>query len=211
MATLLTLLRHGQTELNRENRIQGRGIDAPLNETGLDQAIEAGFAVRSLGPVDVVVASSLMRARQTAEAAAGSDIESIPAMPEFDEMDYGDFEGILVDEQKGALADLYAAWARGEVDLPPPGGGESPVQVRDRAWPALRRLLDRHEGRHILVVTHGRVIRILVTVLAGMDLTRMQEIPHANGGFYHFDIDGDRIQVLRRNQTDHLTHVHIHE
>lgn len=210
MATLLTLLRHGQTEFNREDRIQGRGIDAPLNDTGLDQSIEAGFAIRSIRPVDVAVSSSLMRARQTAEAATGVDIDAIPALSDFDEMDYGAFEGIPVDEQRGDLADLYAAWARGEVKTRPPGG-ETPVEVRDRAWPALQRLLKAHQGAHILVVTHGRVIRILTTVLAGMDLSRMGEIPHANGGFYQFTIDGDRIEVLRRNQTHHLSHVTIHE
>jgi broad specificity phosphatase PhoE len=210
MATLLTLLRHGQTEFNREDRIQGRGVDAPLNDTGLDQAIEAGFALRSIGPIDAVVSSSLMRARQTAEAATGQDIDSIPALPEFDEMDYGAYEGVAVAEQRSELEALYAAWARGELKTRPPGG-ETPIEVRDRAWPALRRLLDRHPGGHVVVVTHGRVIRILTTVLAGWDLSRMGEVPHANGGFYHFRIDGERIDVIHRNQTDHLSHVIIHE
>jgi len=210
MRTLVTLLRHGQTDFNRDDRIQGRGIDAPLNETGLEQAIEAGFEIRAIRPVDVVVSSSLIRARQTAEAATGLDIDRIPALSEFDELDYGAYEGISVREQRRELADLYDAWARGELKTRPPGG-ETPLDVKDRAWPALQRLLAEHAGRHILVVTHGRVIRILSVLLAGMDLSRMGEMPHANGGFYHYSIDSERIELLRRNHTAHLSNVLIHE
>jgi broad specificity phosphatase PhoE len=210
MRTFVTLLRHGQTDFNRDDRIQGRGIDAPLNDTGLEQAIEAGFEIRAIRPVDVAVSSSLIRARQTAEAATGQDIDSIPAMPEFDELDYGAYEGVAVAEQRSELEALYAAWARGELKTRPPGG-ETPIEVRDRAWPALQRLMARHAGCHILVVTHGRVIRILSVLLAGMELSRMGEMPHANGGFYQFAVDAERVELIRRNHTAHLSTVLIHE
>lgn len=210
MPTLLTLLRHGETDFNRQERIQGRGIDAPLNATGVEQAQASGRAIRMAAEVDAVYSSSMRRAIQTASIAMGRPEHEIAVLRELEEMDYGAYEGVPVDLQQGDLANLYGAWERGELQARAPGG-ESPVQVRDRALPAVRTLLDRHPGRHVLVVTHGRVIRILIAALTGMDLSRMGEVPHANGGFYHLEIDDGTVSVRLRNHTDHLTTTIIHE
>jgi broad specificity phosphatase PhoE len=104
--TLIYLIRHGETEYNRLDRIQGRGIDAPLNEAGERQAREVGAWLNTAN-VDVAVSSSLLRARQTAAIAMGMAPDEIEAIADLDELSYGAMEGIPVNEQSGALADLY--------------------------------------------------------------------------------------------------------
>src|SRR5690606_12370828 len=110
------------------------------------------------------------------------------------------------DETRGALRDLYAAWTEGRLDLAPPGG-ETPIQVLDRALPVLTDLLDRHRGGRILVVTHGRVLRILVAHLLGWPLTRMGEVPHRNACIHLLRQEGGSFHADLFCHTDHLNEI----
>jgi broad specificity phosphatase PhoE len=206
--TLIYLIRHGETEYNRLDRIQGRGIDAPLNEAGERQAREVGAWLNTAN-VDVAVSSSLLRARQTAAIAMGMALNEIEAIADLDELSYGAMEGIPVNEQSGALADLYDAWARGELQIPPPDG-ETPIQVFERASGAVHRLIDAYPGKTLAVFTHGRTLRILVSGLIGLGLRNMRDIPHQNGCIYKLRHDGDRIHLDIKNHIDHLTEPHFH-
>lgn len=207
--TILHLIRHGETDYNLQNRIQGRGIDAPLNETGIRQAVRVGAWLKRDG-VDAVYASSLVRARQTAAFAMGTDVSEIQADADLDELSYGAMEGIPVDEQLGDLADLYAQWDAGNVTLAPIGG-ENPAQVRDRAIAALQRILERHKGGRVAIFTHGRVLRILIAELTGKGLSRMHEVDHANGCIYTLRFDGNNFHPELNFHTDHLVETISHE
>ncbi len=200
--TILHLIRHGETDYNLQNRIQGRGINAPLNESGIRQAVRVGAWLKREG-VDAVVASSMARARQTAAFAMGMDLNEVQADADLDELSYGAMEGIPVDDQIGDLAELYAAWDAGNETLAPIGG-ESPAQVRDRAMDAMNRILERHKGERVAIVTHGRVLRILIAHLTGMGLTRMHEVHHANGCIYTLRYDGATFHPDLIFHTDHL-------
>lgn len=200
--TILHIIRHGETDYNLQNRIQGRGINAPLNEAGIRQAVRVGAWLKRAG-VDAVYSSSMVRAQQTAAFAMGMAVDEVQADADLDELSYGAMEGILVEEQIGDLADLYAAWDAGHETLAPVGG-ESPAQVRDRAMVALHRILDRHTGERVAIVTHGRVLRILIAHLTGMGLTRMHEVLHANGCIYTLRFDGTTFHPDLIFHTDHL-------
>lgn len=201
--TPIYLVRHGETDYNRQERIQGRGIDAPLNETGVRQARDVGDWL-STASVDVVVSSTLLRARQTAAIAMGLPMDGIPALADLDELSYGAMEGIPVNEQTGALADLYDTWARGELHIPPPGG-ETPWQVFERASGAVRGLIDANPGKTLAVFTHGRTLRILVSGLTGLGLSNMRHIPHQNGCIYKLRHHDGQFQLDIKNQITHLT------
>ena len=87
----LYLVRHGQTDLNRVRRYQGR-IDVPLNETGIGQARQ--LAVRlSSEPFDAIYASPLARAHETARLIHDGRSIAIITSPELVEMDFGRLEG----------------------------------------------------------------------------------------------------------------------
>jgi probable phosphoglycerate mutase len=206
--TLIYLIRHGETDYNRLDRIQGRGIDAPLNATGERQARAVGVWLRDAS-LDVAVSSSLIRARQTASLAMGLPMDGIQADADLDELSYGVMEGIPVNEQSGALADLYETWAQGALDVSPEGG-ETPLQVFDRASGAVRRLVDANLGRSVAVFTHGRTLRILVSGLTGLGLSNMREVPHQNGCIYRLRYRDGQFHIDIHNFIDHLTELHSH-
>jgi uncharacterized phosphatase len=145
--TDLYLVRHGETDWNRQRRIQGR-TDIPLNATGREQARLTGMLL-TRRPIDRVVASPLGRARETARIIAG---ELGLAEPEFHdalvERDYGEAEGLTYRE-------IDARYPEG-TRVP---GRETREEVAARIIPALLALADAHPGESLVVVSHGGAIR----------------------------------------------------
>jgi broad specificity phosphatase PhoE len=149
--TELYLVRHGETDWNRQRRIQGM-TDIPLNETGRAQARATG-ALLSRRRWDAVYASPLSRARETAELIAAE--LSLPAPTLLDELverDYGDAEGM--------------DWLQVETQFPHGSavpGRETREQVAARVVPALVRLAESRPGQALVVVSHGGAIRAVLT------------------------------------------------
>ena len=203
--TILYLVRHGETEYNRRRIVQGRGVDAELNETGHQQA-EALAARFADVPLDAIYASSLRRAQQTA-AAVHRHHENVPVayLADLDEMAWGRYEGMgASDELTAAFAQFHDQWASGQFEDRVPGG-ESILDVETRARRALDYIVTRHPGQQVLAVTHGRLLRVLLaSALAGYGLQRMQELSHSNTGVNHIRLSGGRFEALRLNCTAHL-------
>ncbi|WP_456429519.1 histidine phosphatase family protein [Rhodocaloribacter sp.] len=181
--TVLYVVRHGETEYNRRRIVQGRKIDATLNEAGRRQA--AALARRLAGErLDAIYASTLRRARETADAVAAKH-PGIPVrhLRDLEEMSWGDYEGRPIDEHVLAMYEkMEALWQAGDFSRPVTGG-ESIAEVQERGLKALDHILTRHRGKTVLVVAHGRFIRVLLaSILPGYGLERMREIKHANTG-----------------------------
>lgn len=156
--TLLTLVRHGQTDWNLARRIQG-STDIPLNLTGEAQALTVAGLLAG-DTFHAVYASPLLRARRTAEI-IGSEL-GLPApdlVAGVREREFGEGEGLLVSE----YLERYGDWQR-EVR-----GAETLSDVRERAIAALDDIARASRRRSaplaesLLVVTHGGVIRALLT------------------------------------------------
>jgi ribonuclease H / adenosylcobalamin/alpha-ribazole phosphatase len=164
VTTVTHLLRHGQTEHTPERRYSGRN-DLPLSRTGRAEAEAAAARLTSVG-IDVVVASPLLRTRQTAEIVAAG----LGAAVEFDddliELDFGDLEGLTFDEALVAHPLAVRRFST-EVAVAAPGG-ESVADVSARAARARRRILDRHAGKTVLVVSHVTPIKLFLA--AGLDV-----------------------------------------
>ena len=156
---ILFLFRHGETDWNREGRVQGHA-DVPLNCIGIGQA-EA--LVERLRPhrLEAVVSSDLARARTTASIVA--DALGIPLMIDrgLRETDVGAAEGLLWAEAKARFGEgLTESWYRDD-DAPFPGG-ETGLATRRRGLEALRRFTSAHPYRRIGVGTHGAMLRQLM-------------------------------------------------
>jgi probable phosphoglycerate mutase len=164
VTTLTHLLRHGQTEHTPERRFSGRN-DLPLSRTGRAEAGAAAARAAELG-IEVIVASPLRRTRETAEIVAGVLGLGVEFDDDLVELDFGDVEGLTFEEaaQKHPLA---ARRFMSDVTVAAPGG-ESIADVAVRASRARRRLLDRHAGRTVLVVSHVTPIKLFLT--AGLDV-----------------------------------------
>jgi probable phosphoglycerate mutase len=164
VTTVTHLLRHGQTEHTPERRYSGRN-DLPLSLTGRAEAEAAAVRVGQLG-VDVVVSSPIRRTRETAETVAA--VLGLPVELDDDlvELDFGDLEGLTLDE---ALAKHPLAVRRfmSDVTVKAPGG-ESIAEVSARVARARRRILDRHAGKTVLLVSHVTPIKLFLA--AGLDV-----------------------------------------
>jgi len=201
VTTITHLLRHGQTEHTPERRYSGRN-DLPLSRTGRAEAEAAAARAAELG-IEVVVASPLRRTRETAEIVAG--VLGLPVGLDEDlvELDFGDLEGLTF-EEAATKHPLAARRFMTDVTVSAPGG-ESIADVAVRASRARRRLLARHEGRTVLVVSHVTPIKLFLAAGLGVG----EEVVHrvfleaASLSTVAWSSDG-RASVRLVNDTAHL-------
>ncbi len=179
--TTLYLVRHGETDCNRHGIVQGRGVDSRLNDRGRRQAQCLARRLASV-PFDAIYASTLRRARETAQAVAAHH-EGVPLHVHADlcEMAWGVYEGVPAEDVREALDAARAAWRDGRFDRCVEGG-ESIRDVQRRALRAVRRIVAEHAGQTVLVVAHGRWLRVLLASILDEEygLERMHAIRHAN-------------------------------
>jgi broad specificity phosphatase PhoE len=180
--THIFLVRHGATEWNRTKRAQGHA-DIQLNEEGLAQA--AASAERLAGEdIAAVFSSDLKRSVATASAIAAKHSLKVVCDPALREVDQGEWTGLHVDE----IARRWPAlWGEARHHSPRPGG-ETPVQVRERALGAIKRIVERHPEEAVAVVSHGGTIRWISAEVLGYDDVASARIRGvANGGIVSMD------------------------
>ncbi len=159
-ATSLLLLRHGETPLSVDKRFSGTG-DPVLTAKGMAQA-EAAAVRLSREPyrIDVIAASPLKRALQTAEAVAARTGREVVVEEGLRETDFGSWEGHTFAEIQQRWPDLLTAWLADPSVAPP--GGESFEQTTERVQAAVTRLIAEHPGRTILTVSHVTPIKTIL-------------------------------------------------
>jgi probable phosphoglycerate mutase len=162
VATTILLVRHGETDWNRENRFQGHA-DPPLNEAGRAGA-RALAAELAAEPVLALYSSPLQRAIETARIVGQSLRVDVVVEERLCEIDVGSWQGLTRDEVEARFPDDYQRWLVGE------GGwndGESSDDLARRVLAALADIAGRHDGL-VLAVTHGGPIRTALRA-AGVD------------------------------------------
>jgi broad specificity phosphatase PhoE len=181
------LVRHGQTALNVADELRGR-LDPPLDEVGRQQASELGVVVLGHRRIDMIVASPLRRAVETAEAlatAAGLPIETDARLID---RDYGPWAGVR-------RATVEERW--GSLDAAP--GVEPAEQVRLRAQEALTDIARRAAGGVAVVVSHDAVIRFGLVALVP-ELGDPSDFPQDTGCVNTLECERRRWRVLSINQ-----------
>jgi 2,3-bisphosphoglycerate-dependent phosphoglycerate mutase len=157
-ATTILLVRHGQTDWNRDRRVQGHS-DIPLNETGRAQAAALADELAD-ETIDAVYASDLTRARDTAAAVAATLGLEVQLCPDLREKHFGSWEGLRDDEIRRRFPDARSGhW----------GDGETREQMTARVLHALRSIAARHAQGTALVVTHGGPLRAVQRELGQPD------------------------------------------
>jgi len=174
------LVRHGETDWNRQRRIQGSS-DIPLNSTGRAQAKTTGELLSSRS-WDGIFASPLSRAMETARIIASEiGLEAPGMLPAVVERNYGDAEGRTASEVDA----LYP----GDTDVP---GRESREAVIERALPALVQLAENNLGKSIIVVAHGGVIASILAAVA----PERPRTPIVNGSVHSFRHDDGTLRLI---------------
>ncbi len=198
----LYFIRHGETEYNRLNIVQGRGVNSTLNETGHWQA-EAFFHTYRHIPVEAVIASSLLRTHQTVAPFTQQQLP-LTILNDLDEMHWGSFEGKPASpELKEIYQKATQEWSLGNYDFSF-GDGESARQLADRLSRALEYLCNRPEDT-LLVCSHGRALRCLLCLAKGLPLSEMASFHPKNTGLFVAYFDGSDFHFELENDTQHLT------
>ena len=201
-ATITLLLRHGQTPLSAERRFAGLG-DIELTETGVRQAKLAGERLAARGGVDVIVASPLRRARQTAEEVAAATGAPVEFDDDLRETDFGEWEGLTFTEAQRRWPGEVTAWLADPAAAPP--GGESFAAVAVRVQAARERLMAGHARETVLVVSHVTPIKTLLTEALLAPPAAMYRIHLDVGSLSEIDWYTDGPAVVRSlNDTAHL-------
>ena len=162
----LYVARHGQTDWNSRNLVCG-STNLPLTEKGTKQAEALGERVKNLG-IDVIIASPMIRAQQTAKAV--SDATGLPIITDerLREHDYGTFEGV----DRGN--DEY--WAQKYQFAAKFPEGESVLQLAQRVYNVIDDVKKTYPDKTVLLVCHGGVSRMIKTYFEDM----------SNEEFFHY-------------------------
>ena len=187
MDRLIYLVRHGETEWNRDRRIQGQ-LDSPLTARGEDQARRVGTALAGLigdGDGFDMVASPLGRARRSAEIighAMGFAAEHT-ADDRLNEMTWGAWDGLTLDEiearDPGELARRRRDARQHWTHEPPGGESHAALAARVGGW-----LDDLAPGRRIVAITHGPVGRVLRGRYAGLSEAETLTVDEPQDAFF---------------------------
>lgn len=183
MTTTIDLMRHGEPVGG--SRYRGR-LDDPLSDRGWAQM---HAAVGDHRPWEHIVSSPLLRCRAFAEVLSQRLGLPLEIDPRWQELDFGDWEGRSAEELGVTDPQRIRKFWSDPIAHPPPGG-ESLAAFGGRVMDAWNDLLARHAGRHLLVVGHAGVIRMVLRHVLDMPLERLFRIHVPNAAI-------TRVQVMR--------------
>ncbi len=203
--TELILIRHGETDWNRELRFQGQ-VDVPLNAVGHEQARRLGVRLADQA-AQLLVCSDLTRTQQTALPISQQSLHPLNSNTVLNaalrEQNFGVIDGMRVNDIQTRHPEAWAQWIKFHPDFAF-DGGESTRQFHARVMAAVRQLALAHGRQTLVVVTHGGVLDMIYRTALALPLTgpRQSEIP--NAGLNRVRVDGDAIEILDWADTRHL-------
>ncbi|WP_199052363.1 histidine phosphatase family protein [Aquitalea sp. ASV15] len=177
--TRFCLIRHGETDWNRERRLQGH-LDIPLNPQGMAQAERLATALqRQQLQFAALHVSELTRARQTAAAISRQLALPLHTHAALKERHYGAFQGRTFDEAREHIPHVYRLHQERDLhfDLQ---GGESLLAFQQRIMHCMQQLATHHAGQQILVVSHGGVLEMVYRTASGKGLSGARDFPIPN-------------------------------
>lgn len=203
--TTFVLLRHGETALTPEKRFSGSGgDDHELSPAGRRQAEAVATALAARGTIQAVVSSPLRRCRETAETVAARLGLEVRVEEGLRETDFGAWEGLTFAEVRERHPEDLDAWL-GSTKAAPTGGGESFAAVARRVALSRDKLLARHVGRTVLLVSHVTPIKTLVRLALGAPpeaLFRMELAAASVSAVAYYGDGNASLRLL--NDTSHL-------
>lgn len=145
---MILIVRHGETDWNVQERVQGKA-DIPLNDKGREQAKATGELLKD-EKIDIIISSPLKRAKETAEIINKNLNCKIIFDKNFEERDFGDFEG-----EKRTDFDFEGFWSyKRNLDY---GKVESLKKLFNRVYETMERIKEEYIGKNVLIVSHGGI------------------------------------------------------
>lgn len=170
----IDFIRHGEPEGG--DILRGR-VNPELTELGWSQmrnaaALDDGHKVSTATPAWThIVSSPLSRCREFADRTARTVNLSASIEDQWQEIDYGDWDGMLISDWRKVAADQFKAFQTDLAALAPPNG-EDYLTFKERIQSAFKGLAELPDRSHVLVVTHGGVLRVVLPTILGMPLNK---------------------------------------
>lgn len=198
--TQLWLIRHGETDWNKNQRFQGSS-DQPLNERGTAQAKSLTDRLKD-EHFDAVYSSDLQRAHQTAQYALETQSTIIQTDARLREIDFGIFEGLTWEQIRTQYPEELAEW---EADRNQnPHGGETLDRVVARVDAVLSDVVMRHSQQKIALFGHGGTLAIMLALLMGTDPVNWWQYRMLNCAVTVVKIYEGGAVLIRFNDSCHL-------
>ncbi len=169
--TTLLLARHGETDWNRARRWQGHA-DRPLTDRGRAQAAALAERLADIA-LHAVYSSDLRRARETAEAVARAQGLGLVELPALREVSVGSWEGLTRSEAETRFPEGFRRWLAGGTGW---DDGESYGEMSARVLEAVDQIAREHEGKRVLIVSHGGPIRAIHAAALGMKVEAYRRV-----------------------------------
>lgn len=197
---LIFFVRHGLTDWNKERRFQGT-CDIPLNADGLAQAQRAAARCKELG-FERIYHSTLKRAAQTAQAVADAAGAPLIAHTGFNEVCMGLFQGLNHAQAREQYPD--SRYFDDPVHAAPPEG-ESLLQLQERALRALEFVEQDAAGcERVAVVSHGALLKTLLSAVAGIPLESFSKFDISNGSISVIESKNGARRLITLNSMSHF-------
>jgi broad specificity phosphatase PhoE len=198
------LIRHGETDWNREGKVQGFQ-DVELNDLGRRQAEAVASSLRE-EEVQAVYSSPLKRALETAHVIAEAHGLNVILDDRLKELNQGVLEGMTSERMWAEYESLLKRWREEPASLKMPGG-ESLQELQARCWDFIQTLVQRHSSGTVVVVGHGFGIRAILCKVIGLDLNNFRRMRQSLAARNLVEF-GERGWILvSMNETLHLRSV----
>lgn len=199
--TTLYLLRHGQSEWNILNKVQGQE-DTELTEIGIEQANKAAERLKYEN-IDIIYSSDLKRAYNTAEIVGDKLDLEVNKLNGIREINFGVWQGLDLDTIKKEHGEDYKLW-RTEPHKLNIENAENLQTLKERVIGDVQKLISENPNKKILLVSHGAAIKALILGILDIDISKYNKITIGNVGLsiIEFREFSPVIKVL--NDTNHV-------
>ena len=194
----LYIIRHAETEYNKNGVIQGSEVDSDINDVGESQS-NLFFEYYKDINFDKIYVSDLKRTFQTIRRFTENGL-SYEKLKEFNEISWGINQGKSDDLED--YARLIDTWLAGNLDNKFEEG-ESPKEMSVRLVKGFNKVLNDDQDT-VLLCIHGRALRILLSKIIDNDLTKMDKYVHSNTGLYILEYKNGKYEILGSNLRNHL-------
>ncbi|MCR1898058.1 histidine phosphatase family protein [Irregularibacter muris] len=199
--TRLYLIRHGETLWNRKGKAQGMK-DIQLTDVGIRQANYLAEHLKNEN-IDIIYASDLSRAYDTAEIIGKHINKSVIPLPGIREMNFGQWEGLTTNEIKEKYHGIFNDWSLKPHNTQIPEA-ETLLQVQTRSLKAVKEIIEKNPNKNIVMVSHGVAIKTIIFGLLDIDLSYYKKIRQDNTAINIIDFKKDYNVLVQLNDTCHL-------
>lgn len=203
--TRLTVIRHGETEWNTQNRFQGH-LDSKLTALGIKQAEAIADGLRG-ETFDVIYSSDLERAKHTAKTIAGNLNMKVYTEPDLREINLGVMQGLIKDDFILKYPEVITNFHADPVYVIP--NGESKQQFYDRITGVLEKIIKKHKDHSILLVAHGGVLDIMIRYTFEIPLNVKRNFSLYNASINRFTVNNGEWKLESWGETSHMRDIPV--